>query len=73
MLGKVNDETIAHCLGGKLEDLYIKKSLTNKLFGLKMNASKSLDINLDEFKKVTVELGNIGEKNQAVILLNSLP
>ena len=59
------------------------KSLSNKiylkeqLFGFKMDFSKSLEENLDEFKKITVSLANIGEKisyeNQAIIILNSLP
>ena len=41
-----------------------------------MDQSKSLDENLDEFKKIVVDLNNINEKmldeNQAMILLNSL-
>ncbi|TXG48522.1 hypothetical protein EZV62_024397 [Acer yangbiense] len=44
-----------------------------------MNPSKGLGQNLDEFKKMTIELANAGEKeklsdeNEAIILLNSLP
>ena len=59
------------------------KSLSNKiylkeqLFGFKMDPSKNLEENLDEFKKITVSLANIDEKisdeNQAIIILNSLP
>ena len=68
----------------RLDDLFQVKSLTNKiflkerLFGFKMNSSKSLDENLDEFRKLTIELANSGEKesmsdeNQAIIILNSL-
>ncbi|TXG63668.1 hypothetical protein EZV62_010662 [Acer yangbiense] len=44
-----------------------------------MDASKSLCQNLDEFKKITIELANAGvdeklsDENVAIILLNSLP
>ena len=42
-----------------------------------MDPSKNLEENLDDFKKITVSLANIDEKNseenQAIILLNSLP
>lgn len=84
---QVNDETIALRLWNKLEALYLRKTLSNniylkkKLFGHKMETTKTLeanlDANLDDFNKVTIELSNIGEvvsdKNQAVFLLNSLP
>ena len=59
------------------------KTLSNKiylkeqLFGLKMDPSKSLEENLDDFKVITIGLANIDEnisqENQAIILLNSLP
>ncbi|TXG54163.1 hypothetical protein EZV62_019419 [Acer yangbiense] len=44
-----------------------------------MDASKGLSKNLDEFKKMTIELANAGiyeklnDENEAIILLNSLP
>ncbi|TXG56949.1 hypothetical protein EZV62_018262 [Acer yangbiense] len=44
-----------------------------------MNASKGLGQNLDDFKKMTIELANAGideklsDENEVVILLNSLP
>ncbi|KAK4841553.1 hypothetical protein QYF36_006375 [Acer negundo] len=44
-----------------------------------MNPSKNLDQNLDEFKKMTIELANAGEneklsnENETIILLNALP
>ncbi|TXG56889.1 hypothetical protein EZV62_018202 [Acer yangbiense] len=44
-----------------------------------MDPSKNLGQNLDEFKKITIELANAGEKeklsdeNEAIILINSLP
>lgn len=59
------------------------KTLTNKmylkeqLFGYKMDPSKSLEENLDDFNIICTKLANLGEKvkldDQAVILLNSLP
>lgn len=53
-------------------ETYYKK----KLFGYKMDTSKTLEINLEEFKKIITELSNIGEQisdeNQSVIVLNSL-
>lgn len=66
----------------KLEDLYHRKTLFNKiylkkkLFGYKMDNAKTLEANLDDFKKITIELIYIGEvvsdENQIVILLNAL-
>ncbi|TXG65726.1 hypothetical protein EZV62_007001 [Acer yangbiense] len=44
-----------------------------------MNPNKNLDQNVDEFKKMTIELANAGEneklsnENEAIILLNALP
>ncbi|TYK10340.1 Retrovirus-related Pol polyprotein from transposon TNT 1-94 [Cucumis melo var. makuwa] len=83
VLRLVDEATTIGELWKKLESLYLKKSLSNKIyikekfFGYKMDQSKSLEENLDEFQKIIVDLNNIGEKmsdeNQAVILLNSLP
>ncbi|KAK3225245.1 hypothetical protein Dsin_005107 [Dipteronia sinensis] len=63
-LREVNDETTAYDVWKKLESVYLTKSLTNKiylkerLFGFKMDPSKKLGQNLDEFKKMTIELAN---------------
>ncbi|TXG60444.1 hypothetical protein EZV62_015017 [Acer yangbiense] len=85
VLRKVNDESTAFDVWKKLESLYLTKSLTNKiylkecLFSFKMDPSKCLGQNLDEFKRMTIELANVGEKrklsdeNEVIILLNSLP
>ncbi|TXG61365.1 hypothetical protein EZV62_012728 [Acer yangbiense] len=82
---KLNDEKTACDVWKKLESLYLTKSLTNKiylkerLFSFKMDASKCLGQNLDEFKKMIIELANAGvyeklsDENEAIILLNSLP
>ena len=83
VLRQVDEEDTALKVWNKLESLYMIKSLSNKiylkeqLFGFKMDSSKNLEENLDDFKKITVSLANIDEKiseeNQAIILLNSLP
>ncbi|TXG51781.1 hypothetical protein EZV62_024305 [Acer yangbiense] len=85
VLREVNEEKTASDVWKKLESLYLTKSLTNKiylkerLFGFKMDPSKNLGQNLDEFKKMTIELANVGtyeklsDKNDVIILLNSLP
>lgn len=67
----------------KLESLYMIKSLTNKihlkrrLFSFKMDSSKSLQENLDDFNVIIIGLANIDEvisdENQAIILLNFVP
>ena len=43
-----------------------------------MDSGKSLEHNLDEFKKIAISLASIdeeriGDESQAIILLNSLP
>ena len=59
------------------------KSLTNQIllkerfFGFHMDPGKSLEQNLDEFKKIAISLApvddeKIGDESQAIILLNSL-
>ena len=64
VLREVNDETTAYSVWNKLESLYMTKSLTDKiylkerLFRFKMDSSKNLGLNLDEFKKMTIELAN---------------
>ncbi|TXG48163.1 hypothetical protein EZV62_027457 [Acer yangbiense] len=85
VLREVNDEKTACDVWKKLESLYLTKSLTNKiylkerLFGFKMDASKGLGENLDDFKKMIIELANAGvdeklsDENETIILLNSLP
>lgn len=42
-----------------------------------MDSAKSLNVNLDEFKKITIKLTNIGDEisdeNKIIVILNSLP
>ena len=82
VLRQVNEEDTAAEVWTKLESLYITKTLTNeiylkeKLFGFKIDSSKILEENLDDFNVITIGLSNINEKisneNQAIILLNYL-
>ncbi|KAA0037117.1 AP-1 complex subunit mu-2-like [Cucumis melo var. makuwa] len=64
----VDEATTTGELWKKLESLYLTKSLPDKLylkekfFGYKMDQSKGLEENLDEFQKIVVDLTNIGEK-----------
>ncbi|XP_031267579.1 uncharacterized protein LOC116126025 [Pistacia vera] len=70
-------------LWGKLETLYALKSAPNlaflkgAMFSYKMDASKSLEENLDEFLKMTLVLKGtdqeLGDSSLTMILLNSLP
>lgn len=68
VLRQVDEEDTAAKVWLKLESLYMNKSLSNKiylkeqLFGFKMDSSKNLEDNLDDFKKITVSLANIDEK-----------
>jgi hypothetical protein len=83
VLREVADEETAAGLWKKLENLYMKKSLTNRLFlkqrlyTLKMEEGTSLGNHLDEFNKILMDLKNIDiqidDEDQALILLCSLP
>ena len=82
VLRQVDEEDTTLKVWNKLESLYILKFLSNKiylkeqLFGFRMDPSKNIEENLDEFKKITVSLANIDEKifdeNQSIIIFNSL-
>jgi hypothetical protein len=79
VLREVADEETATGLWKKLENLYMKKSLTNQLYlkqqlyTLKMKEGMPLCDHLDEFNKILMDLKNIDvqvdDKNQALILL----
>lgn len=83
VLRQVIDEETPYKIWEKLNKLYQMKDTHNKMFlrerffTFKMDAGKSLSENLDEFKKMIYEFKNLGEKigdkNEAFILLNSLP
>lgn len=83
VLRQVIDQDTAYKMWTKLESLFATKDLPNKMFlrekffTFKMDPSKTLVENLDEFKKIISEFKNLGDKlgddNEAYVLLNSLP
>ncbi|KAH9782240.1 hypothetical protein KPL71_008811 [Citrus sinensis] len=78
----VKEKTVAG-LWAKLEQLYMTKSLANrlyikkKMFSLRMIEGASLDEHIDEFNKVCNELKTIDEglsdDSKALLLISSLP
>ena len=83
VLRKVDDTKTTADLWKKLESLFLVTTLPNKIFLLeqffsfKMDVSKDLDANLDEFNRLCLNLANceqnFSDEHFAVILLNSLP
>jgi hypothetical protein len=82
VLRDVSDEETAARLWKKLENLYMKKSLTNRsylkqqLYNLKMKEGMPLCDHLDDINRIILDLKNIDTKvddeDQALILLCSL-
>lgn len=82
VMREVSSESTAACFWKKLEDLYLNKSLQDriylksKFFEFKMHESKSIRDNLDD-NKLTLDLDNIGikidDEDKVIILLKSLP
>ena len=80
---KLIAEKTAKDLWNKLEELYMRPSISNKinllerLYGFRMTSTLSLDENIDRFNEIIVGLSNINhkvdEESQAIILLRSLP
>ncbi|KAH9786526.1 hypothetical protein KPL71_010287 [Citrus sinensis] len=83
VIREVAKETFVAGLMEKLESLYMKKSLANrlyikkKMFTLKMTESSSLDKHIDEFNQVCDTLATIDEalddEGKALLLVSSLP
>ncbi|PON33116.1 hypothetical protein PanWU01x14_355310, partial [Parasponia andersonii] len=82
VLRQINGEDTAYIAWNKLSELYLTKSLKNrillkeKFFGFKMDPTKNLEQTLNDFRKIAITLGSIdeekiGEESQAIILLNS--
>ncbi|XP_038882247.1 uncharacterized protein LOC120073473 [Benincasa hispida] len=79
---EIVDQPTAYDLWKKLNEIYLNKDLYNKaflrerFFTHKMDVAKSLTDNLNEFKRLSLKFrsigDNIGEENEAFILLNSL-
>ena len=83
ILRKVVKEKSAAEMWLKLEQLFMTKTLPNRIYlkqrfyGYRMEETKSIDENIDEFTKLVVDLANldveIDDEDQAIFLLNSLP
>ncbi|KAH9770104.1 hypothetical protein KPL71_012259 [Citrus sinensis] len=83
VIREVAKERIVAGLWAKLENLYMTKSLANrlyikmKMFSLKMIEGASLNEHIDEFNKVCDELETINEglsdESKALLLISSLP
>ncbi|GKA34734.1 retrovirus-related pol polyprotein from transposon TNT 1-94 [Tanacetum coccineum] len=83
VLREVTRETTAAGVWSKLETLYMKKSLANKLYLKKklytlcMPAARKISEHIDEFNKIVLDFANIEVKSEdedlALLLLTSLP
>ncbi|KAH9694913.1 Integrase catalytic domain-containing protein [Citrus sinensis] len=83
VIREVAKEPTVADLWAKLESIYMKKSLANRLyikkrmFTLKMHEGSSLDEHLDEFNKVCDTLETIDaaleDEDKALLLISSLP
>ncbi|KAL0451552.1 UNVERIFIED_CONTAM: hypothetical protein Slati_1133300 [Sesamum latifolium] len=83
VMRKVGNQNTAKELWNKLEELYTESSLPNKLFLLekffryKLDVSKSIDDNIDEFTKLIQDIKLTGDKNiddySPIVLLNAIP
>lgn len=83
VLYNVMGETVATSLWSKLENLYMTKSLSNRLFmkhqlyNLRMKEGQPLLEHLNRFNRIVTELVSMGitheEEEKALLLLNSLP
>lgn len=80
---EVAEEEMAIDVGEKLQSLYLKRSLTNRLFLKKqlyivhIDETKDLRKHMDAFNKIIFYLKNVDvkveEEDQNIILLSSLP
>ncbi|KAL5788067.1 hypothetical protein ACOSP7_005016 [Xanthoceras sorbifolium] len=83
VLHEVISEKTTKALWEKLESLYLKKTLTNKLYkkqclySLRISEGTSLGSHIDEFESLIMDLQNldvkIDDEDQALLLLYSLP
>ncbi|KAL2251628.1 UNVERIFIED_CONTAM: Retrovirus-related Pol polyprotein from transposon TNT 1-94 [Sesamum indicum] len=83
VLRKVGKQESSKALWYKLEEIYTETSLPNKLFLLekffryKLDLSKNIDENLDDFTKLIHDIKLTGDKNideySPIVLLNAIP
>ena len=68
VLHQIDEEETTFGVWNKIEDLFMRKSLTNKillkerLFGFHIGPGKTLEQNLDEFKKITISLASVDDE-----------
>ncbi|KAL0455731.1 UNVERIFIED_CONTAM: hypothetical protein Slati_0912300 [Sesamum latifolium] len=83
VIRKVGNLTTAKELWDKLEELYTESPLPSKLFLLekffkyKLDVSKTIDDNIDDFTKLIQDIKLTGDKNiddySPIVLLNAIP
>ncbi|KAL0361589.1 UNVERIFIED_CONTAM: hypothetical protein Sradi_3843400, partial [Sesamum radiatum] len=83
VIRKVGNHNSAKELWDKLDELYTESSLPSKLFLLekffryKLDASKTIDDNIDDFTKLIQDIKLTGDKNiddySPIVLLNAIP
>ncbi|KAL0315727.1 UNVERIFIED_CONTAM: hypothetical protein Sradi_5450900, partial [Sesamum radiatum] len=83
VIRKVGKQDSAKDLWNKLEELYTETSLPSKLFLLekffryKLDLSKNIDENIDDFTKLIQDIKLTGDKNiddySPIVLLNAIP
>lgn len=83
VLREVANENTAIGVWAKLQSLYMKKSLSRRiylkgmLFGFKIQEDKPIEDYLDEFNRIVIDLANIGvdtpDEDQVILILNALP
>ncbi|KAL0449220.1 UNVERIFIED_CONTAM: hypothetical protein Slati_1478400 [Sesamum latifolium] len=83
VIRKVDNLTTTKELWDKLEELYTESSLPSKLFLLekffryKLDVSKTIDDNIDDFTKLIQDIKLTGDKNiddySPIVLLNAIP
>ncbi|KAL0435368.1 UNVERIFIED_CONTAM: hypothetical protein Sradi_0244700 [Sesamum radiatum] len=83
VIRKVGNQSSARELWDRLEELYTESSLPSKLFLLekffryKLDLSKNIDENVDEFTKLVQDIKLTGDKNiddyTPIVLLNAIP
>ncbi|KAL0367538.1 UNVERIFIED_CONTAM: hypothetical protein Sradi_3643900 [Sesamum radiatum] len=83
VIRKVGNQNSVRELWEKLEEIYTETSLPTKLFSLenffkyKLDLSKNIDDNVDEFTKLIQDIKLIGDKSideySPIVLLNAIP
>lgn len=68
VLRQIDGEKTTYGAWNKLEELFMTKSLTNRIllkerfFGFRMDQGKNLEQNLDDFKRIAITLSSIDDE-----------